>query len=135
MAIPNIKQVADAVYTTLNADSALTTLASLVSGPTINPSTTRPYVSIRPLQGLTDVSTKNSYGFEYDLQIMAVSDDNESSVELDNIVDLIIEDLHMTSLSFATDNHMVTLLTGVTPAVTSDDLNGMILSFKITIVD
>jgi hypothetical protein len=133
--IPDIAQIIAAVYTKLNADGALTALASLVSGSTVNPNTTLPYVHIRPIQGLTDVSTKNSYGWEVDLQVVVVHDDHESVVESQSIMDLVIQDLHKNTLSFSTDNHMHTILTGVTPAVTSDDLNGMILSFKITIVD
>ena len=133
--IPDIKQVIDAVYTKLNADATLTGLASLVSGPNVNPNTTLPYVHIRPVQGLTDISTKNSFGFEFDLQIMIVSEDMESDVEMDTITDLVIQDLHRNTLSLATDNHILTRLTGLTPAVTSNDLNGVILSFIITLVD
>lgn len=133
--IPDIKQVIDAVYTKLNADASLTAIASLVSGPNVNPNTTLPYVHIRPVQGLTDISTKNSYGWEFDLQVMIVSDDMESDVEMDTLTDLVVQDLHRNTLSLATDNAILTRLTGLTPAVTSNDLNGIILSFIITLVD
>jgi hypothetical protein len=133
--IPDIRQVIDAVYTKLNADGTLTGLASLVSGPNVKGDITLPYVHIRPVQGLTDISTKNSYGWEYDLQIMIVSNDMESDVEMETLIDLVVQDLHRNTLSLSTDNHILTRLTGLTPAVTSNDLNGNILSFTITIVD
>jgi hypothetical protein len=133
MAVPNIKQILDAVYTKLNADTALKALLGdgvIYSGIVVKGTATRPYVLIRSPQGLSDVGAKNLNMWEFDLEVLVVTNEEESSVVMENIIDYILEDLHRTSLSL-TDNHILTECNGLTPVPSGDDLAATVLNFKV----
>lgn len=135
MAIPDIKQVIDAVYTKLNADASLKALLGdgvIYSGFVVSDKASRPFVLIRPPQGFSDIGTKNLNMWSYTLQILIVTEDPESSSESEQIIDLILEDLHRQQLS-TTNINVLTECTGLTAIPSSDDLQAVQLTFNIII--
>jgi hypothetical protein len=135
MAIPDIKQIIDGIYTALNADATLKAALGdgvIHSGFVVSDIATKPYVLIRPPQGLTDVGAKSFTLWQQDVEVLVVVDDTESSATLENIIDYILEDLHRGTLTI-TDTHMLTECVGLTQIPSSDDLSAIVLNFQITI--
>lgn len=135
MAIPDIKQIVDGVYTKLNADTTLKSALGdgvIYSGFVVNDTASKPYVLIRPPQGLTDVGAKAFTLWQFDLEVLVVTDETESSSTMETLVDYILEDLHRSTLTL-TNAHVLTECVGLTQVPSSDDLAATVLSFQITI--
>jgi hypothetical protein len=135
MAVPDIKQIIDAIYTTLNADATLKAALGdgvIYSGFNVSAKAARPYVLIRPPQGLADIGSKDLTLWQFDLEILVVTDETESSATMETIIDYVLEDLHRGTLSI-TDAHLLTECVGMTQVPSSDDLAAIVLNFQITI--
>lgn len=142
MAIPNIIQIPAAIHSTLAATSAITDIVGsyrtkdcIFTGNIVPSGAPRPYIHIRTPVGIDDFSAKDLRGWEATFEILMVSEDTESAVELYNLADAVQEVLHRGSLSLSTDNHIQTLCVGSTPAITSDDLVGLVLTYNIIIMN
>lgn len=141
MAVPKLKQVISGVYNKLNDSGSLTTLlgtfesrACIFTGgvPSLAP---RPYIRIRFPKNISDESTKNTFGWTMDIEVIAVVDHkaNTASVNaLADIVDEILAALHLQDLSI-TDNHLYTVMNSMSQANSSDDLIAHQITFNVEI--
>ena len=141
MTIPNIIQVPHALFSTLNAVSAVTdllgtfkSLPCLFTAPIVPSGAPKPYIHIRPPIGLVDIGTKNSNGWQVTEEIVIVSNENEDD-KIYEIADLVLESINRATLTLTTDTNLFTVCVGMTHAIVSDDLNGLILTFNVSIVD
>lgn len=139
MAKPKIYEIIDGVYTKLNANASLKAELGdgvIYSGFNVKASATRPYLLIKPPQGLEDVGAKDCPMFRFELQVLIVVDDQadtESSLNMEQITQYVVEDLHSESLTLATANHVLTNLVSLNQTPSSDDLLATTLTFEILI--
>ena len=145
MAVPDLGQLISTIFTTLNSDGTLTALLgtydpvsgavpSIFSGNKVPSSASAPFISIRPVVGLTPFDTIDTRGLTVDVDIAIYSDDEESGVELQNIIDRVLELLHRSNLSLGTDDLIINTLIGLTSAPTDPELSGAVLSFQFTVM-
>lgn len=134
MAVPNLQQIVLAVYNALNADATLKAATGdgvIYSGPTVKASASRPYVLIKPPSNLRDVGSKNLNMLEAVIDVLVVSSNYESSLQAEQLADYVIEDLHRTTLSLTTDNHIFSELVGTQAIPSDDELFALQLSFRV----
>ena len=140
MTVPVIGQVVQALYTALSGNSSLTALLGtyntatcIFEGKQVPSAAPRPYISIRPVTNLETFDTKNYTGLSVDMQIACYTDERETSIVLETILDQVISTLHRQELSM-TDTNVFLELSGSTDAPTDDNISGHILTFKFIIV-
>lgn len=139
MAIPNLGQIIEGVYTELSGNASLTALLGtynsatcIFEGYNVPSAADRPYVSIRPLSSINLLETKQEEGLDVEFNLEAFTDERESTIVLENILDQLIETLHDQTLTIDDDLILIKLIAS-TPVPTDENIIGHRLTFRIVI--
>ena len=142
MAIPNTGQLIDKIQSVLAADGTLTALLGtfeslpcVFSGRLVPSSAPRPFVSIRPLSGLSMFDTKDKRGLVFQISIGCYTDEEETTIVLEQICDQVMELLHRQDLTLTTDDMIRANIIGYVPAPTDDFLTGAIITFEFLVME
>lgn len=142
MALPNTKSVVSAIHVVLVGSSSITDLVGtyktapcVFTGHTVPSAADRPYIHIKPPVGFIDQGTKDIDGMEVTIEILVVSNKDDSAVTAYDLADGALELLNRQSLTISGDNHLLTECVGMATAQSSNDLNAILITLNVLVMD
>lgn len=139
MAIPLLGQIIEGVYAKLSGDSTLTALLGTYSSATcifdgyyVPSQAPRPYISLRPIASVSILETKQEEGLDVELNVEMFTDERESTIILEQIMDKVISGLHNQALTVDDTLILIKLIASV-PVPTDENITGHRLTFRIVL--